>query len=197
MATTKEQLDQLTNSGPETDRQAVALEAARILTPEVPPQPAAATAQRSVAAARARLARRLEEPITPRWALIGAVAWVVLLGVGIAVEPPPTDPNAVDPWFVSALGTILLVALLGTVAGLWLRRRWSLAASLVAAGLLLVSTVLCPISGHHAGVAEAVNLYEAPASGNYWAASCVSGWLIQATVDRAGGWGRLRTNRSG
>jgi hypothetical protein len=48
-----------------------------------------------------------------------------------------------------------------------------------------------------ASVAEAVNLYEAPASGNYWAASCVSGWLIQATVGRAGGWGGLRTNRSG
>jgi hypothetical protein len=48
-----------------------------------------------------------------------------------------------------------------------------------------------------AATAEAVNLYEAPASGNYWAASCVSGWLIQATVGRAGGWGGLRTNRSG
>ena len=45
--------------------------------------------------------------------------------------------------------------------------------------------------------AEAVDLYEAPASGNYWAASCVSGRLIQATVGRAGGWGGLPTNRSG
>jgi 4-carboxymuconolactone decarboxylase len=48
-----------------------------------------------------------------------------------------------------------------------------------------------------ATLTEAVNLYEAPALGNYWAASCVSGWLIQATVGRAGGWGGLRTNRSG
>ena len=46
-------------------------------------------------------------------------------------------------------------------------------------------------------LSEAVNLYEAPASGNYWAACCVSGWLIQATVGRAGGWGGLVTNRSG
>jgi len=46
--------------------------------------------------------------------------------------------------------------------------------------------------------AEAVNLYEVSASENYWAASCVvSGWLIQALVGRAGGWGGLRTNRSG
>src|ERR687898_620284 len=93
---------------------------------------------------------RLDELITTRWAGIGAVAWVVGLAVGIAVEPPPTNPNAVDPWFVSALGTILLVALLITFAGFWLRRRWSLAASLVAAGLLVASTLMCPVSGHHA-----------------------------------------------
>jgi hypothetical protein len=47
------------------------------------------------------------------------------------------------------------------------------------------------------GGTEAVNLDEAAASGNYWAASCVSGWLIQATAGTAGGWGGLRTNRSG
>jgi hypothetical protein len=44
---------------------------------------------------------------------------------------------------------------------------------------------------------EAVNLYEAPASGNYWAASSVSGLLIHAVVGRLGGSGSLRTNRSG
>jgi hypothetical protein len=76
--------------------------------------------------------------------------WRGLLDVGIAVEPPATNPGAVDPWFVSALGTVLLAALPTTFAGLWLRRRWSLAASLVAAGLLMLSTVLCPVSGHHA-----------------------------------------------
>src|SRR5215216_755169 len=46
-------------------------------------------------------------------------------------------------------------------------------------------------------VPEAVNLYEAPASGNYWAASSVSGLLIHAVVGSLGGWGSLRTNRSG
>jgi hypothetical protein len=81
--------------------------------------------------------------------VIAVAAWVVLLGVGVAVEPPPTNPNAVDPWFVSALGTLLLVALLSTFAGLWLRRRWSLTASLVAAGMLVLSTIMCPVSGHH------------------------------------------------
>jgi hypothetical protein len=74
------------------------------------------------------------------------------LAIGIAVEPPPNNPNAVDPWFLNVLGTILLVALLSTFAGFWLRRRWSLAASLLASGLLVVSTLACPASGHHTQV---------------------------------------------
>jgi hypothetical protein len=95
---------------------------------------------------------RLLGPISFRWAAIGAVAWVVLLGIGIAVEPPPTNPNAVDPWFVDALGIVFLTALVGAFAGFWLRRRWSLAASLLASGLLVVSTIACPASGHHTNV---------------------------------------------
>jgi hypothetical protein len=151
MATTTQPLDQRTRSAPELDdRELTALEAAWVVTPHAPPQSAAGTGRLAAATARTPLARRLLEPITPRWSVIGAAAWVVLLGVGIAVEPPPTNPNAVDPWFVNALGTILLVALLATLAGFWLRRRWSLAASLVAAGMLVVSTLMCPVSGHHA-----------------------------------------------
>jgi hypothetical protein len=46
-------------------------------------------------------------------------------------------------------------------------------------------------------LAEAVNLDEAPAAGNYWVASSVSGLLIQAVVGSLGGSGSLRTNRSG
>ena len=95
---------------------------------------------------------RLLEPIPGRWAAIGAVAWVVLLAVGIAVEPPAADPNAVDPWFVSALDTIFLVALVSAFAGFGLRRRWGPAASLLASGVLLLFTVMCPASGHHTNV---------------------------------------------
>ena len=73
----------------------------------------------------------------------------MLLGIGIAVEPPPANPNAVDPWFVDALGMVLLTTVAGAFVGFWLRQRWSLAASLLASGLLVVSTVACPVSGHH------------------------------------------------
>jgi hypothetical protein len=147
MATTKQQLDQLTEPGRDDD-ELVALEAAWVAPPQ--PQPAATTDQPAAAADRTPPARRLLAPLTARWAGIGAVAWVVLLGVGIAVEPPPTNPNAVDPWFVDAVSTLLLGTLLLAFAGFWLRRRWSLAASLVAAGMLVGSTLACPASGHHA-----------------------------------------------
>src|SRR4029453_14985562 len=57
---------------------------------------------------------------------------------------------------------------------------------------------LLPVcSDPDAAAAEAVNLYEAPASRNYWAACSVSGLLIHAVVGSLGGWGSLRTNRSG
>jgi uncharacterized membrane protein len=129
MATTKDRLAEL--------------EDAWVTAPEAPPVPPVA---------RAPLATRLQQPIAPQQALAGMIAWVAGLAIGIAVEPPPANPNAVDPWFVTAMGTILLVALLTTFAGFVLRRRWSLVSSLLAAGLLVVSTVMCPLSGHHAGV---------------------------------------------
>jgi uncharacterized membrane protein len=148
MATTKDRLEELTRPERELqDHDAVALERLWVTGAEVPP--AAAGKGSAVAAPHSSLRGRLLEPISGRWAAIGAVAWVVLLGIGIAVEPPPTNPNAVDPWFVDALGIMFLTAVVGAFAGFWLRRRWSLAASLLASGLLVVSTVACPASGHH------------------------------------------------
>ena len=83
MATTKEQLDQLTKSGPELDdRELMGLEVAWVVTPQAPPQPAAGTGQLAAAAARTPLAGRLLEPITPRWAVIGPATRA------LAHEPP-------------------------------------------------------------------------------------------------------------
>jgi hypothetical protein len=150
MATTKDRLEELTRPERELhDHDVVALENVRVTGAAVPP---AAGNGPAVAVPRSSTLGRLLGPISGRWAAIGAVAWVVLLGIGIAVEPPPTNPNAVDPWFVTALGMLFLTAVAGAFAGFWLRRRWSLAASLLASGLLVVSTVACPASGHHAQV---------------------------------------------
>ena len=44
-----------------------------------------------VPVARRPVGVSLLEPITGRWAAIGAVAWVALFGLGIAVEPPPDN----------------------------------------------------------------------------------------------------------
>ena len=146
MATTKDRLEELEDTW--------------VTAPEAPPV---------TPAARTPLATRLQEPITAQQALTGMVAWVVGLAIGIAVEPPPTNPNAADPWFVSALATLLLGALLTTLAGLGMRRRWGLAVSLVAAGMLMLSTVLCPASGHHTGV------------GGWWAVQLGCGLGLVAT----------------
>jgi hypothetical protein len=149
MATTRERLDLLTRHPAEpNDHTGRMPEGVGVAAPSV----AAVIHRPTPAAVRTPIRVRLQEPISPRWAVIGAVAWVVLLAVGIAVEPPPTNPAAADPWFVSALATLLLGALLTTLAGLGMRRRWSLAASLVAAGMLMLSTLMCPVSGHHTGV---------------------------------------------
>jgi hypothetical protein len=151
MATTKDRLEQLTDVERDLhNRDVVTLEDIWEADEERPP-PAAGDGP-AVTIPHSSLRSRLLEPISGRWAAIGATAWVLLVGIGIAVEPPPTNPNAVDPWFLDALGTILLAAVVGAFAGFWLRRRWSLAASLMASGLLVASTLACPVSGHHSQV---------------------------------------------
>jgi hypothetical protein len=152
MAATKDRLEELTRARRELDdREIVAFQGAWVASP-AESRPAVASDGPTDAVPRKPLGVRLLEPITGRWPAIGSVAWLVLLAIGIAVEPPPTNPNAVDPWFVSALGTLLLLALASTLVGFWLRRRWGLAASLLASGMLVLSTVMCPVSGHHTGV---------------------------------------------
>src|SRR5687767_11062521 len=109
MATTKDRLDLLTRQPSEpNDHMARMPEGVGVAAPRVVARPAAAIRRPAAAAVRTPIGVRLLEPISARWAVIGAVAWVVLLAVGIAVEPPPTNPAAVDPWFVGALGTLLM-----------------------------------------------------------------------------------------
>ena len=143
MATTTDHLDELARPEPQPrEHQASAREEVRV-------QPTGPSARLVAARSRRPLGARLGGPIPARWAATGTVAWVVLLAVGIAVEPPADNPSAAEAWYVSLLGTALLVAMASTLAGFWLRRRWGLAASLVGSGILVLSTVMCPVSGHH------------------------------------------------
>jgi hypothetical protein len=143
MATTKDHLDELTEAESHDQEVLASLQ-------DVEAYQAPAVDEPEVAAPRRRpVGEWLEEEISPLWAAIGAGAWLVLLTIGIAVEPAPANPNAVDPWYVSAIATILLLAMVAAFAGFWLRRRWGMAASMLASGILVLSTVMCPASGHH------------------------------------------------
>src|SRR4029450_5391536 len=103
MATTKDHQEQLTNAERELrDPDVAALEHLWVARRQTPS--AAAGGTPAAAVARSPHLGRLLGPVHGRWAAIGATTWVVLLGIGIAVEPPPANPNAVDPWFVDALG---------------------------------------------------------------------------------------------
>jgi hypothetical protein len=98
----------------------------------------------------APLEERLAEPISVRWALWGIVA---LVGANVAawmLEPVAADPNLPQPWFVTLPSVVALLAMLGALGGLFARRRWGMALSLVAAGTAVVMVVACPLSGHHA-----------------------------------------------
>jgi hypothetical protein len=143
MATTKDHLDELTEVESH-DQEVLAF------LQDVEAYQAPAVDEPEVAAPRRRpVGEWLDEEISPLWAAIGAGAWLVLLTIGIAVEPAPANPNAVDPWYVGAIATILLLAMVGAFAGFWLRRRWGMAASVLASGIVVLSTVMCPASGHH------------------------------------------------
>jgi hypothetical protein len=150
MAMTEDRLEKLPRSrGGLLDQHDAAIPVDAWVAAGAPASPVAAGDGSWRPVARKPFGACLLEPITGRWAAIGAVAWLVLLPIGMAVEPVPDNPNAVDPWFVSALATVLVVALAGTVGGFWARRRLGLVASLLASSLLMVSTVMCPVSGHH------------------------------------------------
>lgn len=95
------------------------------------------------------LDERLAEPIPDRWALWGIVA---LVGANLAawmLEPVPANPNLPEPWFVALPSVVAMVAMLGALGGLLVRRRWGMALSLLAASIAVVMVVACPLSGHH------------------------------------------------
>lgn len=93
-----------------------------------------------------------DERVGGRWPRAMGVAWLVVFSVAVAVEPSPASGDAPEPLWASLLFFGLLAALAVTAGGLARRRRLGLVASAVAAGLALIATVMCPVSGHHAGV---------------------------------------------
>lgn len=95
--------------------------------------------------------RTLDERLTGRWVAVLAGAWVAIFGLGVALEPAPTGEEAFP-----LVGTVLALALMGCwvmmAAGFVQRHRSGAVASAAGAGLLVVMTIACPVSGHHAGI---------------------------------------------
>ncbi|HEY7135974.1 MAG TPA: hypothetical protein VIB48_12995 [Acidimicrobiia bacterium] len=87
--------------------------------------------------------------IDGRLAAAVGIGWYVLFGIGQALEPAPTNPNAVPAWIETAVSAVLLATFAAMIPGLITRRRWGVVAA-VAAGLVYVAaTIACPTTGHH------------------------------------------------
>jgi hypothetical protein len=114
---------------------------------------------------KTRTPTRLSDPIPTRWSLAGLIA-LVGANVGAAIlEPLPANPEQPDPWFITSLDTIALVAMLAALGGLLARRRWGLATSSLGGAIAVVMVLGCPLSGHHR-------------FGLWWAGeiACVAAW---------------------
>lgn len=106
------------------------------------------------AATRPTLGRWLTDPgaITGRWPRRMGLAWVAVFAAAVVIEPAPADPGAPEPLWASILFLGLVAALGAMAAGLARRQRLGFVASVVAGGLALVATVMCPVSGHHEAI---------------------------------------------
>lgn len=104
---------------------------------------------------RRRVRRSLRDWLTEdgavgrRWPRALGVGWIFVLVAAVAVEPAPSDTEASDPLWASLVFLGLLSALAVAGGALARRRRLGLVASVVAGGLALFSTVMCPVSDHH------------------------------------------------
>ena len=142
-------------------------------TPVVPatvvPAPASAAAPRSPR----RLFANLGGPLRRSWGITLAVAWVVVVAVGLVVEPAPTNPDAAVPLLADLVSTGLMATWGAMAAGIFQRRRFAAAASLVGGIGLLALTIACPASGHHAGI------------GAWWGVQLVGAGALLALSGRA------------
>jgi hypothetical protein len=146
MATTKDRLEELPGVG--TGARRVLDRAALDGSPAPPTMPA----EPASAPAPPRPSWRwLLGSISGGWALGAAVAWIVLLNVGIRVMPTrsPEELAAATPLWASILDWASLALLVVALAGFAMRRRFGLAASLGSALILTSFTVACPITNHH------------------------------------------------
>jgi hypothetical protein len=113
-----------------------------------PPAPAIAP-ETPARPPRRRMFADLAGPLSRTWGFALVAAWVVVVAVGLAVEPAPVNPDAPVPLVATLLSNGLLMTWGAMAAGVFQRRRFAAASSLVGGVGLLALTLGCPLSGHH------------------------------------------------
>jgi hypothetical protein len=100
--------------------------------------------------------RRTTEPaagLPPRSSRLlpvaAGIAWVLFVGLALAVQPP-TDPAAPVDAASMILSTFLWMSALAAITGLLAGERWGHAAT-AAGGVFLVGTVIACYAGGHTG----------------------------------------------
>ncbi len=132
-----------------TEPAAAAIVAEPVRAPEPaglaePAQPAGAPA--TAVRTRARRQRPALSPLVARLAGLGIMGSFVVV---VAVEPLPNGPQPVLPFWVNAISTATLVALLGCWLVLAAGRRSGLRLGAVGGAGLVTQTALCPALDHH------------------------------------------------
>jgi hypothetical protein len=86
------------------------------------------------------------------WAVVLGLGWPISFAVALALEPAPAQPEAAPPSLIIELtGLALFTALVTTSVAAAVRHRAAATAAGVVVGLIAVTTsVICPVSGHHA-----------------------------------------------
>ena len=118
--------------------------------------------------------------LTPRMALFAGLLTPVIVGLCIAVEPAPANPNAADPWWGTVLFLTLLTAVGFAAVHAAQRRASALGWAAGGAALAVVLTIACPVSAHHASIGAWWYAQLAVASSGLLAAFTARRWLTAA-----------------
>lgn len=83
------------------------------------------------------------------WAALLGLGWPLVLAAARALEPVPTEPEATPDPIVDLASLALFSALVATAVAAAHRQRAAAVAGVVVGLILMVSSVTCPLTGHH------------------------------------------------
>jgi hypothetical protein len=112
----------------------------------VPHEPIQVPHEPAVVVATGRRPRRVLSTETVR---LLAVVPILAYATCVAIQPAPSGPPPVLPWWYAAVDVASLAALFLACLGLGQARRWAPMAVVVAGMGMIAETITCPASGHH------------------------------------------------